>query len=245
MVDDHEARDTRAHVRATALRLFRERGYAATTMRLVAQEAGVATGNAYYHFASKDHLVQELYRDVGDDHARRAAAVLAAGGDLPTRLRGVLHAGIDAFDEYHAFGTEFVTVAIRPSSPASPFSSASRAARETSAQLFREVVEGADPAVPAHLRADLPELLWLAQLGLTLYWVYDDSPGRRRTRRLVDGAAPLVGRLVRLARLPVARRVTEDLLRLVRDARPDADPERADDDLRGLDGPGTAGPKAP
>ena len=52
--------DTKALVRATALRLFRERGYAATTMRAIAQEAGVATGNAYYHFASKDHLVQEL-----------------------------------------------------------------------------------------------------------------------------------------------------------------------------------------
>ena len=61
--------DTKALVRSTALRLFRERGYAATTMRAIAQEAGVATGNAYYHFASKDHLVQELYLDVTREHA--------------------------------------------------------------------------------------------------------------------------------------------------------------------------------
>ena len=32
--------DTKALVRSTALRLFRERGYAATTMRAIAQEAG-------------------------------------------------------------------------------------------------------------------------------------------------------------------------------------------------------------
>lgn len=227
-----EVRDTRALVRATALRLFRERGYAATTMRLVAQEAGVATGNAYYHFASKDHLVQELYLDVIQDHARRSAAVLTAGGDLPTRLRGVLHAGLDAFAEYHAFGTEFVTVAIRPTSAASPFSAASRGAREASEQVFHQVVEGAAPAVPRHLRADLPELLWLAQLGITLFWVHDGSPGQRRTRALVDGVAPLVGRLVSLARLPVARRVTDDLLRLVRDAM------RVDDEAEGSGGSG-------
>ncbi|WP_308201789.1 TetR/AcrR family transcriptional regulator [Cellulomonas fimi] len=237
--DGREVRDTRALVRATALRLFRERGYAATTMRLVAQEAGVATGNAYYHFASKDHLVQELYLDVTQDHARRSASVLAAGGDLATRLRGVLHAGLDAFDGYHAFGTEFVTVAIRPTSAASPFSAASGGARATSEQVFREVVEGAAPAVPRHLRADLPELLWLAQLGVTLFWVHDGSPGQRRTRALVDGAAPLVGRLVSLARLPVARRVTDDLLRLVREAmRPDDEGEGAA--AAGGDG-GTAG----
>ncbi|GCD22007.1 hypothetical protein CTKZ_35690 [Cellulomonas algicola] len=226
-----EVRDTRALVRATALRLFRERGYAATTMRLVAQEAGVATGNAYYHFASKDHLVQELYLDVTQDHARRSAAVLAAGGDLPTLLRGVLHAGLDAFAGYHAFGTEFVTVAIRPTSAASPFSPASRGARATSEDVFRQVVDAAAPAVPRHLRADLPELLWLAQLGVTLFWVHDGSPDQRRTRALVDGAAPLVGRLVSLARLPVARRVTDDLLHLVREAMrvEDDDVERAGD----------------
>src|SRR6187399_1652510 len=98
--------DTKALVRSTALRLFRERGYAATTMRAIAEEAGVATGNAYYHFASKDHLVQELYFDVNRDHAARARAALDAGGDLGTRLRAVLLASVDAFADYHAFGSE-------------------------------------------------------------------------------------------------------------------------------------------
>ena len=80
----------------------------------------------------------------------------------------------------------------------------------------------ATPRVPAHLRAQLPELLWLAQLGVTLYWVHDTSSGFARTRRLVDGGAPLVGSLVRLARLPVARGVVDDALRLVRSVHPAA-----------------------
>ncbi len=213
---------TRALVRDVAIRMLRDVGYERTTMRAIAAEAGVSTGNAYYHFPSKDALVQELYVEVQRDHAERAAPVLAAGGTLVARLRGVWHASVDAFAPFHDFGAEFVSVAIRPGSDASPFSPASREARDLSQHLFEEVVAGATPRVPTHLRAQLPELLWLAQLGLTLFWVHDTSPGLARTRRLVDGAAPLVGSLVRLSRLPVARGVVDDVLRLVRSVHPGA-----------------------
>ena len=52
---------TRQLILDTALRLFRERGYAETTMRAIATEAGVAVGNAYYYFDSKEHLIQGFY----------------------------------------------------------------------------------------------------------------------------------------------------------------------------------------
>ena len=73
--------------------------------------------------------------------------------------------------------------------------------------------------VPEAVAGELPELLWLAQLGVTLFWVYDGSPGQRRTRTLIEGAAPLVGRLVRLSRLPVLRGAADDVLALVRAVR--------------------------
>ena len=50
---------TRAAIAEAALRMFREQGYEATTMRAIAKEAGVATGNAYYYFDSKEELIQE------------------------------------------------------------------------------------------------------------------------------------------------------------------------------------------
>ena len=52
---------TRAVIVEAALRLFRENGYEATTMRAIAKEAGVATGNAYYYFGSKEELIQVYY----------------------------------------------------------------------------------------------------------------------------------------------------------------------------------------
>ncbi|MBO0922380.1 hypothetical protein J1G42_16280 [Cellulomonas sp. zg-ZUI222] len=48
---------------------------------------------------------------------------------------------------------------------------------------------------------------------------HDDSEGSRRTRALIDGAAPVVGRLVPLARLPVVPGAAQDVLRLVAAAR--------------------------
>ncbi|MBE7700768.1 TetR family transcriptional regulator [Oerskovia sp. Sa1BUA8] len=205
---------TRATVLDTALAMLREQGYEATTMRAIAQRAGVSTGNAYYYFPSKDHLVQELYLDVLRAHRAAADEVLARGGTLTERLRGVLDASVDVFSPYHSFGAEFVSVAIRPGAAANPFSEASREARELSLGIFEDVVAGASPAVPSALRARLPELLWLAQLGVTLFWVQDSSAGTVRTRRLVAGASPIVGTLVRLSRLPVARGVVDDVLRL-------------------------------
>ncbi|MBD5786284.1 TetR family transcriptional regulator [Cellulosimicrobium terreum] len=211
---------TRTHLRDVAIRMLRDVGYERTTMRAIAAEAGVSTGNAYYHFPSKDALVQELYLEVQHEHATLAAPGLAAGGSLEDRLRGVWHAAIDAFAPFHAFGAEFVSVAIRPGSPASPFSEPSGVSRSLSQELFEQVVAGASPQVPSRLRADLPGMLWLAQLGVTLFWVYDTSPGSARTRRLVDGGAALVGQVVRLSRLPVARGVVDQALRLVRSVTP-------------------------
>ncbi|WP_230684804.1 TetR/AcrR family transcriptional regulator [Cellulomonas sp. JZ18] len=135
------AAETRDLIRTTALRLFAERGYDATTMRLVAQEAGVAVGNAYHHAASKDALVQELYLEVNRAHVELARARLRPG-DLGERLRTTWHAALDVFGPYHRFGAESIGVAVRPGSPASPFSPASAPSAALARGLLRDVVLG-------------------------------------------------------------------------------------------------------
>ncbi len=208
-------RRTRQLIVDTALRLFREQGYAATTMRGIAAAAGVSVGNAYYWFSGKDELVQAFYGDIQDQHRERAAAVLAASTDLGERLRGVLHAGIDVMAPHHAFGGAFVRVAIDPASPSSPFSPESQQAREAAIGLFREVLDGSRTSLTPELREALPELLWLSHLGVTLFWVHDRSPDQARTRVLIDGLVPLIARGLRVARLPAVRSVVADAVRLV------------------------------
>ncbi|MFC0531265.1 TetR/AcrR family transcriptional regulator [Phytohabitans kaempferiae] len=209
---------TRELIVQTALRLFAERGYERTTMRAIADAAGLSVSNAYYYFRSKDHLVQEFYAQIQRQHREEAAEALRQKGFVD-RLRGVLHAGITVMAPYHDFAGSFIGVAINPRSPSSPFSTESAVAREAAVGLFREVVEGSKPAVDKQLRDDLPELLWLGHLALTLHWVHDTSHGQDRTRRLIDLATPLLGRLIRVTRLPGMRAVTADLLWLVRKVR--------------------------
>lgn len=212
---------TRQLILETALRLFRERGYAETTMRAVAKEAGVAVGNAYYYFDSKEHLIQGFYDRNQQAHRLAAQAVLDAEKDFAARLRGVLHAGIDVNQPYHSFAATFFKTAAEPSSPLSPFSRESSAAREAAIAIFRDVVEGSGAKLDPELRRELPELLWLGWMGVVLFWVYDHSPEQRRTRRLIDGAVPLIDRLVALSRLRVLRPALRQVLALIDTVRSD------------------------
>lgn len=83
-----KSEQTRTLILETALRLFAERGYDRTTMRAIAQEAGVSVGNAYYYFSSKEHLVQGFYDRIAGEHAAAVRPVLADRPELADRIRG-------------------------------------------------------------------------------------------------------------------------------------------------------------
>jgi AcrR family transcriptional regulator len=210
---------TRRSIVEAAVTLFRERGYERTTMRAIAEAADVSVGNAYYYFASKDALVQDFYDQVQRDHRAAAAPVLAAETTFAARLRGVLHALVTVMTPYHAFAGKFIKVAAEPGSPVSPFSPESARSREFSIEIYRELVAGSTVKLDADLAAAVPEVLWLTQMGLTLFWVHDTSPEQSRTRLLIDRAVPLADRLLRVSRLPVLRSATKDGLALLRTLR--------------------------
>ncbi len=62
---------TRGHILKAAAKLFRDQGYVATTLRQIADSAGIQAGSVYYHFRSKDEIVTEIL-DTGIDEVRRS-----------------------------------------------------------------------------------------------------------------------------------------------------------------------------
>ena len=213
------AQQTRAAIVAAALALFRERGYEATTMREIASRAGVSTGNAYYYFGSKEELIQEFYATSHAEHLAASRARLDGQDDLGGRLRDTLRAMIDVLAPYHAFAATFYKHAAEPSSPLSPFSKESSPARAASIGLYRDLVNGSSARMPKDVRERLPELLWLMQMGVILYWVHDTSPGCARTYHLIDVTAPVAARLVAATRIPMLRSTIGDLASLFDDLR--------------------------
>lgn len=214
-----KAEQTRRTIVDAATRLFRSGGYQRTTMRAIAAEAGVSLGNAYYYFGSKEHLIQAFYDQLQAEHAERADDVLARERRFSARLEGVLLAWLDVAAPHHEFAGQFFRNAADPTSPLSPFSAESAPARDASIALFARLLDDSDAKLAPGLRGELPELLWLLQMGVVLFWVYDASADQQRSRTLVRRVVPIVDRLVRLARLPVVRGVVDDVVGLVHELR--------------------------
>ncbi|MCX5385189.1 TetR family transcriptional regulator [Streptomyces sp. NBC_00083] len=211
---------TRTLILETAMRLFQERGYDKTTMRAIAQEAGVSVGNAYYYFAGKEHLIQGFYDRIAAQHHAAVREVLDTETDLEARLAGVLRVWLDIASPYHEFAAQFFKNAADPDSPLSPFSTESEHAREAAISVHREVLAGTKTKVPAELVDVLPELMWLSQMGLVLYWVFDRSEGRERSYRLAARGAKLTTRGVALARFRVLRPLVHEVHELFTDFLP-------------------------
>ncbi|MFD5710594.1 TetR/AcrR family transcriptional regulator [Streptomyces pharetrae] len=216
-----KSEQTRALILETAMRLFQERGYDKTTMRAIAQEAGVSVGNAYYYFAGKEHLIQGFYDRIAADHQAAVREILARESDLEARLAGVLKAWLDVASPYHEFAVQFFKNAADPDSPLSPFSPESEHAREEAISVHRDVLAGATRTkVPEELRDILPELMWLSQMGLCLYWIFDRTEGRERSYRLAERGARLTARGVSLARFRVLRPLVREVHELFTDFLP-------------------------
>jgi AcrR family transcriptional regulator len=210
---------TRSLILETALEMFGERGYEETTMRAIAEEAGVALGNTYYHFRSKEHLIQAYYERMHEIHMESCAELLNKERTLKGRLLGVMRQILEDMAPYHQFAGVLFKTAADPQSPLHPFSSESESTRRANIELFAEVVKGAKARIPSDLAVELPSLLWLYHMGIVLFWIHDDSNGQNRTRRLMEHTVDIVVRLIQLASLPPMRPLRKSVLKMLADLR--------------------------
>jgi AcrR family transcriptional regulator len=210
---------TKAKILDAALELFRERGYEAATMRAIADRAGVALGNAYYYFGSKEHLIQSFYDRTHVEHVAAVGAQLDTLKDFKARLLLVLRTKLETIEPYHRFAGLLFRSAADPASPLNPFSAESQPVRREATEIFRKVVEGSRGRISAELRDELPNLLWLYHMGIVLFWIHDTSKGRRRTWRLMERSVDLIVKLVQVASLPLLGPVRRAALGLVQELR--------------------------
>ena len=106
---------TRQRILDAAARTFRDKGYAATTLNDIANAARLRAGSIYYHFESKEQILEEVF-DIGIK--RISDAVIRDVGALPddappsekirvgmeTHLRTLLQHGPYASANIRVFG---------------------------------------------------------------------------------------------------------------------------------------------
>ncbi len=209
------AEDTRRKIYEAAMELFREKGFEETTMRDIAAKAGVALGGAYYYFSSKDAIVLAFYREMQETSTPLVGGALTDKKKLKDRIRAVLDQRLKLLAPNRKFCAALFRHAPDGADPLSPFSEESRLIRDAAIEQMREAIEGGDVKVPADLRPRLPYLLWLYQMALIMFWLYDRSPDQQRTQRLMEKSLGLLVNLLRISSLPLMRPLRKTALELV------------------------------
>jgi AcrR family transcriptional regulator len=211
-----KAEETRDRILDAALRLFRERGFEQTTMRDVATEAGVATGAAYYYYRSKEDLVMAFYLRTDEEARAIFEKAIASSKDLKKRIRGMIEGKFVQFTEHRGLLAALLKAGVDPRAPLSPFGAETKEVRDANIVWYARALAGADVSVPKDLAADVPRLLWLYHLGLIYFWIIDESPGQRRTKRLLDATLELIVQLLKVSSLPLMGPLRKRVLKVLR-----------------------------
>lgn len=176
-----------------ALKLFAERGYAATSVRDVAAAAGVKPATIYAHYPSKEHILAELCR-VGHEEQYRSVrtAVLASGGAPRDQIVAYVRAHV-------GFHTTYPMLAVVSNSElhvlGEELGAATFVLRRQSEELMQDIVKRGIDGGAFHV-AD-PWLAVAAIGGMGLRVAYWFSPAYKLSaKQVADGYAEFALRLL-------------------------------------------------
>ncbi|MDP6692189.1 MAG: TetR/AcrR family transcriptional regulator [Alphaproteobacteria bacterium] len=184
---------SRGQILDAAARMLRRQGYGNTTLRGIAEVAGIQAGSIYYHFASKDEImdavlergVRAVYEAVRDQldalpgdagHLRRIEAAVGA------HLAALLNHG------------DYTSASIRTYGEVpQAFQQKSLALRENYTTLWQDLLAAAqaDGAIRSDLDPGLLRALLLGSLNWTVEW-YD--PNQRPVQDIADQAIDMLFR---------------------------------------------------
>jgi AcrR family transcriptional regulator len=164
--------DTRDRVLLEAARLFRHRGYAATTLREIATATGIKAGSIYYHFASKEVILGEVLdkgMQVVFDAVRERVDSLPAEASWRERIRACIEGHLWGMLQYGDFTSANIRMYSQLPTSAK---NRNRALRRAYADYWERLFQGALDA--GELRQDcstaVARLFVVGALNWTVEW---------------------------------------------------------------------------
>lgn len=198
----------RARLYRVAIGLFARRGFEETTLREIAQRAGVSPALLYRYFPSKRAVVLALYDELSRDFERETAEL--APGKWRERFLTALRASLGVLAPHRETLVALIPLLVSRReeglfSPATAFS------RERVQGAFVAAATGASDAPTGATGAALGRLLYLAHLGVLLWWLLDRSAGQRATEALLSLLERVLAPVALALKLPPTRTLALEL----------------------------------
>ena len=83
-----------------AAELFATKGFKNTTVRDIADSAGILSGSLYHHFDSKESMVDEILSSFQDELFGKYAEILAGTADPRAKLEAAVRVSFEAIDHH-------------------------------------------------------------------------------------------------------------------------------------------------
>ncbi len=96
-------------IEQTATHLFETRGYAATSMRNLAQLLGMEAASIYAHIQSKEEILQKICFRLADEFYNGFRSAVAGTGIIPEQLRAAIRAHVQVITDHLAAAAVFQT----------------------------------------------------------------------------------------------------------------------------------------
>jgi AcrR family transcriptional regulator len=162
-------------IRDKAQTLFRERGYAATSMRDLADSLGIEAASLYNHISSKEEILHEICFRMADEFFSAIEPIVASSLDPKEKLRATLEAHLSVIasnaDASGVFLHEWRHMG-------EPFLGDFKLMRRRYEQIFRKIVEeGTGLGVFRKIDAAITARTLLSATN----WTYESHKSHRKT----------------------------------------------------------------
>ena len=96
----HATATRRSELLGIAAGLFAEKGFKNTTVRDIADAAGILSGSLYHHFDSKESMVDEILSTFQEELFGKYDEVLASDDDARTKIERAVRLSFEAIDHH-------------------------------------------------------------------------------------------------------------------------------------------------
>lgn len=172
LADSDPLQGTRRRILDAAARIFRERGYSLTTMNDIADALGLKAASIYYHFKSKDEIVEEVLNQGTlsvSEAVRQAVDDLPAGTAYHEKLATAIRTHLSVL---HSRG-DYTAANIRlfPEAPRAVIKRHMAIRQSYGTFWVSLLVEGKETGqVPQDLNVDVSHMLLLGALNWSTQW---------------------------------------------------------------------------